>query len=184
MTIAELNIIEGGHQFDSKIVQQGMYWLNEGIDVGLMSEAGSPAIADPGAEFVLKAHKNQIKVVPLVGPNSIFMALMASGLGGQHFCFHGYLPNKKEALITKLKFLANNKSLHSYTHICIETPYRNKFLFEHLKSVLAKNTYLCIASGIQSAKERILTKSLSDWNLSEIELIHKVPSIFLFKFSN
>lgn len=179
--IDQYKIIEAGSVFEEQSIQKVLKWLESGKNVGIMSEAGSPAIADPGSNLVLRAHLNGIQVRPLVGPNSIIQALMASGLNGQSFVFHGYFPNKKPELKKKLTELMRDKRLSNFTHICIEAPYRNLFLFTQMKNHLYPKTKLCIASGLDSKEEKIVTKSLAEWNESEVQKIHKVPAIFLFE---
>ena len=151
-----------------------------GYDVGLLSEAGCPGIADPGADVVLIAHKKNIQVVPLVGPSSILMAMMASGMNGQNFAFNGYLPidnsERKKAL---KKFERHSRELQQ-SQIFIETPYRNDKLFEELKKILQPNTLLTIASDITLPTEFIATKTISEWKHIKVEL-HKKPTIFIFQ---
>ena len=117
----------------------------KGISVGLLSEAGVPAIADPGANVVMLAHLKKVKVVPLVGPSSIILAMMGSGLNGQNFAFNGYLPIEKAERKKKIKELEKSSKQHNQSQIFIETPYRNQKLFDELKKVLTPSTYLCVA---------------------------------------
>ena len=148
-------------------------------NIGLVSDAGSPAIADPGSALVSWAHSNNFKIKPLAGPNSIVLGLMGSGLNGQSFAFHGYLPiedGKRKKMIIKLE--AESKSSNQ-TKIFIETPYRNDQLFKTLKNQLSNSTKLCIASGLTSDGELILTKRVEEWKRSN-HTIGKTPSIFLF----
>ncbi|MCK9291098.1 MAG: SAM-dependent methyltransferase [Bacteroidales bacterium] len=150
----------------------------QGSDIGLISEAGSPCIADPGAIIVQQAHKIGIKVVPLAGPNSIMMALMASGFNGQWFVFHGYLPIQANARIKKIRELEQHAVHSGQTQIFIETPYRNQQLFEALMRTCHPSTTLCIAIDISSDDEVILTQSISQWQSSPLN-IHKKPAVFL-----
>lgn len=152
----------------------------DGIDVGLLSEAGAPGIADPGAEIVKKAHEKKIKVIPLVGPSSIILSMMASGLNGQNFSFHGYLPIDKKERKTKIKNLERLSANHNQAQIFIETPYRNEQLFTDLKRHLSPSTNLCIARDITSPSELILTKPIQDWKKTSIDL-HKRPTIFILQ---
>ncbi len=149
-----------------------------GIDCGIMSEAGCPGIADPGAEVVSWAHKLGIKVVPMVGPSSIFLALMASGLNGQNFAFFGYLPIDKTARITTIKNIEITSRKSGQTQIFMETPYRNQGLLNDLINTCHPETYICIACEITGAHEYIKTKRVKDWKNHKIN-IHKKPSIFL-----
>lgn len=152
--------------------------LLSGNDVALMSEAGCPGVADPGAEIVAIAHKKGIKVVPLVGPSSILLALMSSGFNGQSFTFHGYLPIDKVQRSNKLKELESIAIRHSQTQIFIETPFRNDSLLQEILRTCRADTRLCIACDITSDQEFIQTKSIGEWK-SNIPRLHKRPSIFL-----
>jgi 16S rRNA (cytidine1402-2'-O)-methyltransferase len=152
--------------------------LAAGKDVGLMSEAGCPGIADPGADIVAEAHKRGIKVVPLVGPSSILLALMASGFNGQSFAFWGYLPIDKEQRTKRIKDLDLSASRYKQTQIFIETPFRNNQLFEEVLKSCKPNTQICVASNLTGADEFIKTQSVYNWRKEEIDL-HKQPTIFL-----
>ncbi|MEP6612650.1 MAG: SAM-dependent methyltransferase [Mucilaginibacter sp.] len=152
--------------------------LQAGNDVGLMSEAGCPGVADPGAELVEKAHRMGIKVVPLVGPSSILMALMASGFSGQSFTFHGYLPIDKAARSKKIKELEMLSEKNDQTQLFIETPFRNNPMLEEILKTAHPKTRLCIACDITAATEFIQTKTIADWQKKVPEL-HKRPAIFL-----
>lgn len=152
--------------------------FQQGKSIGLMSESGMPAIADPGSEIVAMAHKMNYQVKPLVGPSSIFLALAASGLNGQNFNFCGYLPIKEGELKSKLREIENKILKEKQTIIFIETPYRNKRIFESLIRFLSGNIKLCVAADITGAKESISTKSISQWK-SNVVILEKVPTIFL-----
>ncbi|MAC86826.1 MAG: SAM-dependent methyltransferase [Gammaproteobacteria bacterium] len=151
-----------------------------GISVGLLSEAGVPAVADPGATIVKLAHEKGIKVVPLVGPSSILMALMASGMNGQNFAFNGYLPidnSDRKKTIKDLEKLSKDKN---QSQIFIETPYRNEKMFTDLKSALNPGTLLCIAVDITLPNEYIKTYSIANWKKQSPDL-HKRPAIFIIQ---
>jgi len=152
--------------------------LLEGKDVGLMSEAGCPGIADPGAEIVAEAHKKGIKVVPLVGPSSILLALMASGFNGQSFTFWGYLPIDKEQRSKRIKDLEISATRYKQTQLFIETPFRNNQMLENILKSCKGNTQLCIACNITADDEFIKTQTIAQWRKEEIDL-HKKPAIFL-----
>ncbi|QPH38453.1 SAM-dependent methyltransferase [Pedobacter endophyticus] len=152
--------------------------LKAGKDVGLMSEAGCPGIADPGADIVAEAHKRGIKVVPLVGPSSILLALMASGFNGQSFAFWGYLPIDKEQRAKRIKDLDLSASRYKQTQIFIETPFRNNQLFEEVLKSCKPNTQICVACNLTAEDEFIKTQSVYNWRKEEIDL-HKKPTIFL-----
>lgn len=152
--------------------------LLEGHDMGIISEAGCPAIADPGADVVAVAQRNGIKVVPLVGPSSILMSMMASGFNGQSFAFQGYLPIDAAQRSRKLKQMENSIMRDSQTQIFIETPYRNNKLIAELAKVLPAKLLLCVASDITGERESIITKPLSKWAHAEYDY-SKTPTIFL-----
>lgn len=152
--------------------------LNE-QSVGLMSEAGAPGVADPGSILVRIAHERGIQVVPLVGPSSILLALMASGLNGQQFTFHGYLPINEFKRTNKIQELEKDSLKTSYSHIFMETPHRNKNLFDLLLQRLRPSTKLCVAVGITSREEFIKTKSIKKWKDSKQPDLEKKPVLFL-----
>ena len=149
-----------------------------GNDIGLISEAGVPAVADPGSKIIDYAHKFNIKVKPLVGPSSILLAIMSSGMNGQNFAFNGYLPINKKEQIKKIKQLESLSKKTGQTQIFMETPYRNNKLLKILINVCGNNTMLCVASNITLENESIITKSISEWKTMKIN-IDKQPSIFL-----
>lgn len=150
----------------------------DGANVGLMSEAGCPGVADPGAVIVKLAHENGIQVIPLVGPSSILLALMGSGMNGQSFAFNGYLPIDKGDKKAALKSYENLSSSKSQSQIFIETPYRNNKLLEDLLQMLQPNTHLCIATDITLPTEFIKTLRVADWKKMKIDL-HNRPTIFI-----
>ena len=153
---------------------------DKGVSVGLLSEAGVPAIADPGAEIVKMAHEKMVQVVPLVGPSSIIMAMMASGFNGQNFAFNGYLPIDPSERKKKIKFLERLSFDQNQSQIFIETPYRNDKMFNDLKSALSPNTKLCIACDITLQTEYIKTMQIKDWKHQSPDL-HKRPAIFVIQ---
>ena len=149
-----------------------------GKDIGLMSEAGLPCIADPGSEFVALAHTKNMTVIPLVGASSIFMTLMASGLGGQRFAFHGYLPTDKTDLTASIRKLEQQSRTEQQTQIFMETPYRNMQLLEMLLKHCRAETLLCIACNISGKEEYIKTKTIVEWKKSTLPQLHKKPTVF------
>lgn len=159
-------------------VQQYLDVCLKGISVGLMSEAGVPAIADPGADVVRLAHEKGIQVVPLVGPSSILMAMMSSGMNGQNFAFNGYLPIDKSERKKEIKHLEKLSLDKGQSQIFIETPYRNDKMFADLKDLLSPATRLCIAADITLPTEYIKTLSIQDWKRQTPDL-HKRPAIFI-----
>ena len=152
--------------------------LVAGNDVGFMSEAGCPGVADPGAEIVAEAHRKGIKVVPLVGPSSILLAIMASGFNGQSFTFHGYLPIDKIERSKKIKELENLAIKNDQTQLFIETPFRNNPMLEEILKTCNPGTKLCIACDITAATEMVQTKTIEHWRKKVPEL-NKRPAIFL-----
>ncbi|MFA9190337.1 SAM-dependent methyltransferase [Flavobacterium sp. FZUC8N2.13] len=152
--------------------------LLEGKNVGLMSEAGCPGVADPGAVIVKLAHDRGIQVIPLVGPSSILLAMMASGMNGQSFTFHGYLPIEKDEKKASFKSLERTSFEKNQSQIFIETPYRNNKLLEDLIQTLHPETHLCIATDITLPTEYIKTKKIAAWKKETIDL-HKRPTIFI-----
>lgn len=150
----------------------------KGESLGLLSDAGIPCVADPGNRAVSFAHKNNIKVNPLSGPSSIYMALMASGFNGQNFVFHGYLPVEQPLRIKKIKALEQTLLSTGQTQIFMETPYRNEKLLEQLLNLLRPQTKLCVAINITNENEIIISKEVANWNAKEIN-VHKEPAIFL-----
>ena len=151
---------------------------SNGKSIGLISEAGTPCIADPGAAIVKLAHKKEIQVVPLVGPNSIILALMASGFNGQQFCFHGYLPVEGSQLKNKIKEIESNSRKLDQSQIFIETPYRNGKMLDSLLKSCKPQTLLCIATNISLDTESIQTKSIAAWKNHSLDF-HKKPTVFL-----
>ena len=156
---------------------------NSGHDVGLLSDAGCPGIADPGSKLIKLAHDHLIKVVPLVGPSSVFLGLMASGLNGQNFAFNGYLPIDKKECRSKVKALEKRSQKEDQTQIFIETPYRNKQLFDLFLTTLSADTLLTVACDLSLTTEFITTKKIIDWKKESID-IHKRQCIFLFLKEN
>lgn len=149
-----------------------------GENIGLLSEAGLPAVADPGSDVVKKAHASGIKVVPLVGASSIMLALMASGLNGQNFSFVGYLPIRSEERKKRIQQLEMISARELQTQIFIETPYRNNQLLEEILKTCNQNTLICAASNLTMPDEFIKTKTVFEWRKNIPEL-HKRPTVFL-----
>lgn len=152
--------------------------LLNGKDAGILSEAGTPCVADPGSLVVRFAHEAGIKVVPLVGPSSILLALMASGFNGQQFVFHGYLPIDKTARARRLREIEQEMIRNDQTQIFIETPYRNLQLFQAITESCKESTLLCIATSLTTSEESILTLPVREWKKKKPDL-HKIPTVFL-----
>ena len=157
--------------------------LLEGKSMGLMSDAGCPGVADPGAVIVKIAHEKSIKVVPLVGPSSILLSLMASGMNGQSFAFNGYLPIDKSEKKHTLKQLEKLSQEKNQAQLFIETPYRNNQILSDLIQILTPQTQLCVACDITLESEYIKTQSISAWSKTKVDL-HKRPCIFIIQKSN
>ena len=158
-----------------------MTYLGEalnGNDIGLMSEAGTPCVADPGALIVEMAHQAGIQVVPLTGPNAVILALMASGFNGQSFAFHGYLPIKNPERAQKLKSLERQSFANNETELFIETPFRNNAMIEDIIKNCRPNTTLCVASDITTPDEKIVSKPISEWKNIRHDW-NKHPAVFL-----
>lgn len=153
--------------------------LLAGKNVGVMSEAGCPGIADPGAQLVALAHRKNIRVMPLVGPSSILLSLMASGLDGQRFSFLGYLPSEKAARVQKLREIEQASRKHHETQIFIETPYRNQHLLEDILANCHPETRLCVACNISLDSEQIVSKPVKLWKGEALPDLHKKPTVFL-----
>lgn len=151
--------------------------LKQGKNIGIMSEAGCPGIADPGALAVSIAHAWSVQVVPIVGPSSIILGLMASGFNGQQFCFHGYLPIKVPDLSKKLKQLEEESLNKKQTQIFIEAPYRNNKMLEQILKTCRPDTKICVARDLNGKEEKIISKPVRQWKSGEIEL-HKIPAVF------
>lgn len=158
---------------------QGYIQILKAGDGAIISEAGVPCVADPGAELVSGAHQNNIEVIPLVGPSSILLALMASGLSGQNFAFNGYLPKDKAERAQRVKALEHRSSKEKQTQIFMETPYRNQSLLEDILSLCQDTTQLCIACEITGPQQSIKTKSIKEWKKALPDL-DKKPALFLF----
>lgn len=178
LVIEDLTFFELNKRVDSNSIPDFLSPLLQGNDVGLISEAGLPCVADPGNAVVELAHNYNINVVPLVGPSSIFLALMASGFNGQNFSFNGYLPINKKERKNSIKLFEDNSAKNNQTQIFIETPYRNNNLLKDLLLNCKNSTFLCIASEITTESEYIKTMRIDEWKKTKIDL-HKKPAIFL-----
>lgn len=148
-------------------------------DVAVISEAGCPGVADPGAEVVKMAHQKGMRVVPLVGPSSLLLALMASGLNGQNFAFNGYLPVKPSERQKAIAGLERKVKTEKQTQIFIETPYRNNQIIQDVVKTCTPSTLFCIAANVTGKNEYIVTKTILDWGKTSIPDLHKQPAIFL-----
>lgn len=179
--IASLSIVEIGHEPDPAKIDEWLAPLREGHDMAIVSESGCPGVADPGAQIVARVQADGGRVVPLVGPSSLLLTLMGSGLDGQHFRFTGYLPiadaDRREALLS-----LERESARGETILFIETPYRNRTMLESLLEVLRPDTRLCVAQDVTGKNESIRTKTIAAWKAAsedERELL-KIPTVFAF----
>jgi len=177
--IDDSTFFEMGKHADEKLFSQYLQPLREGKPVGIISEAGCPAVADPGADIVSIAQREGLRVVPLVGPNSMILAVMSSGLGGQSFAFNGYLPVEPADRTKRLKALETRAWTEGQTQLFIETPYRNQKMFQALLAALRPQTRLCVAAGITTSDEYIRTLRISEWKSTKLPDLSKVPAIFL-----
>lgn len=177
--IDECTFFEMGKHADEARFASYLCPIAEGFPVGVISEAGCPAVADPGADVVAIAQRRGIPVVPLVGPNSMIMAVMASGLNGQSFAFNGYLPIDEAERARRLQVLEARARHERQTQLFIETPYRNRRLFDTLLRTLSSKTRLCVAAGITTADEWIRTRTVAEWRREGLPDLGKIPAIFL-----
>ena len=163
---------------DYQVRQEVFQALEQGNDVGLISESGYPAVADPGTNLVLQCHKKGVQVIPLVGPSSILLALAASGLNGQGFSFNGYIPQKNPDRIKQLKFFEGLVKKTGNAQIFIETPYRNQQFFDDVLSQLDPQLNLCVAFDITGEREQVKTMSINDWKKNPFKF-DKTPCVFV-----
>lgn len=177
--LSSLTVLEIDENTQAVDFQEIEKILNSGKSIGVMSEAGCPGVADPGAIVVDWAHKKGFEVMPLVGPSSILLALMGSGFNGQSFQFHGYLSAKRGEIGKDLKRLEEIARRARQAQIFIETPYRNKALIETALSVLQPTTKFCIAADLTTPPQYIVTKTIAEWKKTTIPDFHKRPAIFL-----
>ena len=177
--VRELNFQLLNEHTDDKDLPKLIAPLLAGYNIGMLSEAGCPGIADPGAALAAIAHRKGARVTPLVGPSSILLGLMASGFNGQQFTFLGYLPSDKSARISKLKDIERQSERLNQTQIFIETPYRNQHMLEDILSNCNPTTRLCIAKNVSLETELVISKTIAEWKKSELADLHKQPTVFL-----
>lgn len=179
INIDELTFYPMGKHASSDSFSRYLDPLRNGLPVGVISEAGCPAVADPGSDVVAIAQREGLRVVPLVGPSSIILAVMASGFNGQSFAFHGYLPIDPAARTKKLKQLESLAYTDHQTQLFIETPYRNAKMFDEIVRTCRPKTRLCVAAGITCTNEYIHTHTVSEWKKKGLPDLGKVPAIFV-----
>lgn len=165
---------------DKNQLQSYLKVVLQGNNAGVISDAGMPGVADPGADLVSLAHKHNIQVVPLVGPSSVFLALMASGMNGQHFTFNGYLPVRSNERVQSLRKLEKRSAEEGSTQIFMETPYRNTQVIESIIKTCRPETMLCIAANLSLPDEYIRTMTIREWR-NNLPSLHKKPAMFLLK---
>ncbi len=175
LTIVELNAVDG-----RKALAAYLAPLMEGKNIGVMSEAGCPGVADPGANLVREAHRLGIRVAPLVGPSSILLALMASGLNGQRFRFHGYLPVDRTERAKAIAALEQSSRRDRETQLFIETPYRNGAMIDTLMATCSSQTLLCMATDVTGENEMIATRTIGEWQ-KQLPNLNKRPTVFLLQ---
>ena len=178
INIDELTFYPMGKHADAALFSKYLDALRKGEDMGVISEAGCPAVADPGADVVAIAQREGHKVVPLVGPSSILLAVMGSGFNGQSFAFHGYLPIAPADRAKRLKQLESRSAAEHQTQLFIETPYRNHKIIADILATCNPRTKLCIASGLTTDKEYICSKTIKEWKQATLPDLNKIPTIF------
>lgn len=178
--LQEITIHELGPKTDDRTLRQWLEPLKQGAEIGLVSEAGCPAVADPGAKAVAIAHQWGVNVKPWVGPSSILLGLMASGLDGQRFAFHGYAPVDAAQRIKQLKSWEESSARLHQTQVLIETPYRNQAMLTSITESLKGNTLLCVARSLTTPEEWIRTLPISQWRTQPKPDLDKRPTLFLF----
>ena len=177
--LQDLNIMEHSKKSSFKSVEDYLKPVFNGESLGLLSDSGTPCIADPGAKIVSKAHEFNIKVIPLVGPSSIILSLMASGFNGQNFCFHGYVPIEENKKINFFKEIQINIKRKQETQIFIETPYRNNKLLTDIMKIDNDSLKLCVATNLTDTNQTITSKTIKQWHQNKIPDLSKKLCIFL-----
>lgn len=178
--LQEISIHTLSKEADARQIRQWLEPLRGGGEIGLVSEAGCPAVADPGARVVALAHDMGLRVAPWVGPSSLLLGLMASGLDGQRFTFHGYAPVKPAERARSLKAWEATSRQQAQTQLFIETPYRNEAMFQSLLQTLKGDTRLCVARSLTTADEWIRTRSIAQWKQGPAPELARMPTLFLF----
>ena len=177
--LGECRFFDLNEHSDPKEIHEYAQILKEG-NSAIISEAGCPCVADPGADLVFLAHQNGIEVIPLIGPSSILLALMASGLSGQNFAFNGYLPKDRQERTQKIRSLEDRSFKMQQTQIFMDTPYRNQSVLEEILATCQDRTYLCIACDITGSEQMIKTMSINGWKKKPFKF-NKKPSLFLLQ---
>jgi len=178
-SLQDLNIMEHSKKFSFKSIEDYLKPVFNGESLGLLSDSGTPCIADPGAKIVSKAHELNIKVIPLVGPSSIILSLMASGFNGQNFCFHGYVPIEENKKTNFFKEIQKNIMKKQETQIFIETPYRNNKLLTDILKIDNESLRLCVATNLTDTNQTIVSKTIKQWHQNKIPDLSKKLCVFL-----
>lgn len=178
INIDELTFCPMGKHADAALFSKYLEPLRKGESIGVISEAGCPAVADPGADVVAIAQREGLKVVPLVGPSSILLAVMGSGFNGQSFAFHGYLPISPAERAKRIKQLESRSAAEHQTQLFIETPYRNHKMIADLLATCNPRTRLCIASSLTTEQEFLRSKTIKEWKQTPPPDLNKIPTIF------
>jgi 16S rRNA (cytidine1402-2'-O)-methyltransferase len=181
LPLAQVPIAELNEHTPSDALSGLLAPVRAGKLIGVLSEAGCPGVADPGAALVLRAHREGLRVVPLVGPSAPLLALMASGLNGQQFCFHGYLPVEREACAKALRTLETESAIGQRTQIFIEAPYRNNRLLQTLLDTCRDDTLLCLATDLTLPAEQVATRSVQQWRSRARPDLQRRPTVFLLQ---
>jgi len=181
INIDTMHFIEMNKRVGASESLEAIKWLKAGHDVGIMSDAGLPGIADPGNALIMQAHQENINVVPHAGPSSMLLGLIASGLNGQRFMFHGYLPVKAHERRRAIQDIEKQSSWQKASQIIMETPYRNDAMFASLLEALNNNTWLCIACDIDSNDAFLRTLTVRTWKKAPRPDLHKRPAVFIFQ---
>jgi 16S rRNA (cytidine1402-2'-O)-methyltransferase len=179
--LQQIEISELSAHTPTSVLDQLLAPMLAGMDVGLVSDAGCPAVADPGAALVAAAHRHGVQVIPMVGPSSILLALMASGLTGQCFAFHGYLPSGRPERDKRLRELEHESRRQQQTQIFIETPYRNRQMLESLLDCCAPDTRICLATNLMLDGQQIISSAVSEWRRQQLPEINRRPTVFLLQ---
>lgn len=178
-SLQDLNVMEHSKKSSLKSIEDYLKPIFSGESLGLLSDSGTPCIADPGALIVSKAHEFNIKVIPLVGPSSIILSLMASGFNGQNFCFHGYVPIEENKKINFFKEIQINIKKKKETQIFIETPYRNNKLLTDILKINNESLKLCVATNLTDTNQSIVSKTIKQWRQNKISDLSKKLCVFL-----
>ena len=181
INIDELSMTELNKRTRPEELQPMLLPLRQGYDVGIISEAGCPGVADPGADIVALAHEQGYEVIPLIGPSSILLAMMASGMNGQNFAFVGYLPVEKNSNVRAIKQLEERSAKEHQTQIFIETPFRNRKMLEELTFALRPSTKLCVASALTTNDQYIKTQTVKQWKTGKLPELSKKPTIYIIQ---